>query len=194
MELPELSNLWNAPGNLFINRQLLKEVTLYKVKALLYSLKWSTYFELTLNIIFIFFLQGFISNYFNELRFLIPALILIVVTMVSTVFDIYKLYLFYSLRVDSPVAETQQKVAQLQYLEALEANSMMVIIPLFSAPILIVPAKAFFDFDLYQLGNWMPQYIIGSVVVGLVIAFLLRKLPNEKLKKAIDFLKEIKVD
>ncbi|MEQ9415362.1 MAG: hypothetical protein RIF39_16120 [Cyclobacteriaceae bacterium] len=194
MELPELSQLWNAPGSVAINKQLLKEVTLYKVKALLYSLKWSTYFELTLNIIFFFFLQGFISGHFNEARFLIPALILIVVTIASTVLEFYKLHLFYSLRAEAPVSETQQKVAQLQYLEALEANSMVVIIPLFSAPILIVPAKAFFDFDLYQLGNWMPQYVIGSVVVGLVIAFLLRKFPNEKLKKAIEHLKEIKVD
>jgi hypothetical protein len=194
MELNELTQLWNAPGSVAVNRQLLKEVTLYKVKALLYSLKRSTYFELTLNIIFIFFLQGFILDHFREMRFLIPALILIVVTIASTVLEGYKLYLFYSLHADSPVAETQQRVAQLQYLEALEANSMLAIIPLFSAPILIVPAKAFFDFDLYQLGNWIPQYILGSVVVGLVIAFLLRKFPNEKLKKALDFLKEIKVD
>ncbi|HNP07054.1 MAG TPA: hypothetical protein PKN99_05485, partial [Cyclobacteriaceae bacterium] len=147
-----------------------------------------------LNIIFLFFLQGFISGHLNEMRFLIPALILIVVTIASTVLECYKLYLFYSLRAESPVVDTQQKVAQLQYLEALEANSMAVIIPLLSAPILIVPAKAFFDFDLYQLGNWIPHYIIGSVVVGLVIAFLLRKFPNEKLKKAVAFLKEIKVD
>ncbi|MFZ1806576.1 MAG: hypothetical protein WAU36_05115 [Cyclobacteriaceae bacterium] len=192
MELPELTQLWNAPGSVAINRQLLKEVTLYKVKALLYSLKWSTYFELVLNIIFILFLQGFISGHLNEMRFLIPALILIVVTIASTVLECYKLYLFYSLHADSPVADTQQKVATLQYLEALEANSMLVIIPLFSAPILIVPAKAFFDIDLYQLGNWIPQYVVGSVVVGLVIAFLLRKFPNEKLKKAMAFLKEIK--
>lgn len=194
MELPELTNLWNAPGSVAINRQLLKEVTLYKVKALLYSLKWSTYFELGLNIIFFFFLQGFISGHLNEMRFLIPALILIVVTIANTVLECYKLYLFYSLRAESPVVDTQQKVAQLQYLEALEANSMVVIIPLLSAPILIVPAKAFFDFDLYQLGNWIPQYIIGSIVVGLVIALFLRKFPNEKLKKAVAFLKEIKVD
>ncbi len=194
MELTELAQLWNTPGSVAVNRQLLKEVTLYKVKALLYSLKWSTYFELGVNILFFFFLQGFILDHYNEMRFLIPALILIVVTLSSTVLEFYKLYLFYSLHAESPVAETQQKIARLQYLEALEANSMLAIIPLFSAPILIVIAKSFFDFDLYELGNWMPQYILGSVVVGLVIAFVMRKFPNEQLKKAEAFLKEIKVD
>ncbi|MEP2669536.1 MAG: hypothetical protein ABJH04_11100 [Cyclobacteriaceae bacterium] len=194
MELNELTQLWNAPGSVAVNRQLLKEVTLYKVKALLYSLKRSTYFELVFNILFFFFLQGFILDHFREMRFLIPAIILMVVIIASTILEFYKLHLFYALRADSPVAETQQKIARLQYLEALEANSMVAIIPLVSAPILIVPAKAFFDFDLYQLGNWIPQYILGSVVVGLVIAFLLRKFPDEKLKKALDFLKEIKLE
>ena len=198
MKLEELSGIWNSTDmelekSIKINKQLVKELGLAKVKSRLYEIKWTSIIEIGVNAIFLSFLTGFIFDHFSDFKFSIPAFILLVVTVVSLIIEIYKLTLFYTLDAKSAVIEAQKKLTRLKKLEILDIYSLYIIIPLFSAPFLIVSAKAFLHLSLYAFDmTWLIYYTIGSVVVAVIIIFFLKRYPDKNLSASIAFLHELK--
>ena len=88
MKFEELSGIWNSADmelekSVKINKQLVKELGLAKVKSRLYEIKWTSIIEIGVNAIFLSFLTGFIFDHFSDFKFSIPAFILLVVTVVS---------------------------------------------------------------------------------------------------------------
>jgi uncharacterized membrane protein YdjX (TVP38/TMEM64 family) len=111
----------------------------------------------------------------------------------SLVIEIYKLKLYYSIDASSSVIEAQKKLTKLKKLEIQDIQSLYIIIPLFSAPFLIVTAKAFLNLSLYSFGtNWLIYYTLGSFVVALIIVFFLKRYPDKNLMDSIAFLDELK--
>jgi hypothetical protein len=101
--------------------------------------------------------------------------------------------MLFTINAKASVAEAQRKLSTLKKLEAYDTYSLLVIIPLFSAPFLIVVAKAAAEVSLYEFGSqWIYSYVAGSAVVAGIVVFFLRMCPNKGLQESIDFLKELK--
>ncbi len=198
MKFKELTDIWNSTDmeleqSVQINKELVKQIVLSKVKSRLYEIKWTGIFEIAVGILFFNFLVSFIVAHFADFRFYIPALILLIITVFSLIFEIYRMRLFYTIDSKTAVIEAQKRLAQLKKLEIRDLHSLIIIIPLFSSPFLIVAAKAFLNMDLYAFNtNWLIQLSAGSILVAAVLIFILKKIPNKKLQESINFLNELK--
>ncbi|MEQ9376077.1 MAG: hypothetical protein RIG68_12910 [Imperialibacter sp.] len=198
MEFEQLTNIWNNANptldqTVKINKELVKTISFSKVKSSLSEIKWTSIVQIVVGIWFLDFLSGFAFRHHAEPLFLIPATMLIVITLYSLIFDIGQLVMLFTINAKASVAEAQRKLSTLKKLEAYDAYSLLVIIPLFSAPFLIVVAKAAAEVSLYEFGSqWIYSYVAGSAVVAGIVVFFLRMLPNKGLQESIDFLKELK--
>ena len=198
MKFEELTTIWNSADTTLehtvqINKQLVKDLGLTQVKSKLTEFKWTILFQILVEIIFLNFLIGFIVQNFTAYQFAIPASILLVITSFSLAFEIYQLWLSSTIDSNLTVVEAQKKLVGLQRMEILDMNSLYIIIPLFSAPFMIVAAKAFLNMNLYELGNnWLMYHSAGSVVIAIIIVFFLKMFPNKELIESVSFLNELK--
>jgi len=196
MELHELKNIWNGADNkmesaLKINKSLFMEVSINRIKSNLTSLRWTSYFEIIFNLLFLIYIINFSISHFSEIKFLVPALLLIAFSVYNLVFSYNKLSLHFSINAETPVLYTQKKLEKLKLLELREKQMLLYIIPLFSSIFLIVGAKAFLDIDLYRYLIWLIAQTAASVVIAIIIVFMLKKFPDKNLQKTISFLNEI---
>jgi hypothetical protein len=93
MKFEELAAAWQTndqtlESTIKVNRLLIKDLTFTKIKSSLYEIKWTGYFELVVNVLFYFFLVNFIENHLTQFEFLIPAVLLMVLTIVEIVVEI----------------------------------------------------------------------------------------------------------
>lgn len=197
MKFKELSGIWNSTDmeleqSVQINKELVKQIGLRKVKSRLYEIKWTGIFEIAVGFLFFNFLVNFIVAHFVEFKFFVPAVILLAITLSSLIFEIYRMRLFYTIDAKTAVIEAQKKLAQLKRLEILDIYSLIIIIPLFASPFLIVIAKAFLNIDLYMhFTNWLIQLSAGSILIAAILIYILKRFPNKNLQESIDFLKEL---
>ena len=197
MKFEELSSIWNSvdfelDNTVQVNKQLVKDLGLSKVKSSLSELKLSVIFQIVVGFMFINFIMDFFVQNLTHFQFSGPAFFLLAFTAAGLVVSIYQLWLSLSINAELSVVEAQKKLMRLQTIEVLDIYSILIIIPLFYAPFMIVGAKAFFNFNLYELSsNWFVYQTIGSIVIAGIVVFVLRKFPNKKLKESIDFLNEL---
>ena len=197
MDFQELNNIWNRADesletNLKINKAMLKEVSMQKVKSKLYELKLSSWIEIAFNIPFALFLIGYVIDQFTVIKYSGPAFLLLLISLFSLTFSGYKLYLYYRrIHASQSLVETQKSIEKLKYYEQMEKNLLYVIIPLFSTAFLIVMAQSILNIDLYQYSNWLVLQTAVSLIVALIIVFILKKFPNKKIQESLSFLKEI---
>lgn len=202
MNLEEIKGLWTEnsanenQAQLIINEQLLKEVSVSKVKSLLGEIKFSSWVEVLVNGVFFLFLVGFAIDHIAALKFSLPSIILALFIGFGVGSNIYKLVLLYGLQPNEPIVETQRKVNTIKYIDIVEKNALAVVIPIFLPAFLIVISKAFFDYDFYtiieMMGNWFWVQIIWSAVVGIILVFLLRRYPHKGLRQSLEFLDDIR--
>lgn len=197
MEFKELELLWNSTGNTIeanaaLNQKMIKEITYKKVKGKLLEITGTAYFELIVAIFWTIYLQNFIRDSFGEPRFLIPAIILLGITVFSSILAIRKLHAYYSISADKSISQTQKQLLNLRLLEKIDITSILVIIPLFSAPFFIVIAKAWFNMDLYIFSKQLAYYTIGSLLVAIVLFLIVRIHSFKKIDQAIKQLERFK--
>lgn len=195
-DIQELTKLWNGSDvdineSISINKQLLKEVTISKVRNLLTEIKWNSIIGIAISFWFAQYLIGFILDNYAITKFLIPAVMLLVFTIAEFIQSIYQLVLYYTIHSDAPIIIAQKKVARLKYIEELEINALLILIPLFWCAFLIVVAWSVFDVDIFEWKNVLVYQLIGSIVVAVLITLFLRKHSDGKLKTAAEFLDEI---
>ncbi len=200
MKFEELSGIWNSADlaldkSIQINKELVKNIGISKVRSGLYEIKLTAVIGIIAGIFFSIFLSGFFFNHILDFKFSFPAFILLVIILFSLIIEMYKLILIYTLDSKSPVTEARKKLMRLKKLEILDTYSLCIIIPLFSAPFMIVIAKAFLHLNLYAFNtNWLIYFTAGSIVIALILVFFLRKYPGKNLAKSIAFLNELKED
>ncbi|MDQ6845931.1 MAG: hypothetical protein M3Z92_16560 [Bacteroidota bacterium] len=200
MKFEELSGIWNSADlaldkSIQINKELVKNIGISKVRSGLYEIKLTAVIGIIAGIFFSIFLSGFFFNHVLDFKFSFPAFILLVIILFSLIIEMYKLILIYTLDSKSPVTEARKKLMRLKKLEILDTYSLCIIIPLFSAPFMIVIAKAFLHLNLYAFNtNWLIYFTAGSIVIALILVFFLRKYPGKNLAKSIAFLNELKED
>ena len=197
MNFEELASAWKAndqtlDSTIKVNKLLIKNLAFRKIKSSLYEIKWTGFFELAVNILFYFFLTSFIGNHEGQLEFLIPAICLMALTIVEVAFEIFKLYQILTLDAQESGLKVKEKLTLLKRLEIIDINSLYIIIPVFSGPFFLILAKGLLGINLYQFDlTWMVQYVIGSFVVAIILVFILKRFPNEKLKAAMEFLNKL---
>ncbi len=198
MNFEELSTIWNNQSielekSLQINRELVKSIALAKVKSSVREIKWRAFIGIPAVIYWMMLLVGFVIDNFSDIKFLLPALILLVLSLYNLVFEVYRLVLYYTIDTKSSVTEAQEKMVRLRRLEIIDIYSLLIIIPLFSGPFLIVVAKAIPDLNLYNFDpDWLISYMAGSVLIAAIIVYVLKKFPNKKLTESIAFLRELR--
>ncbi|MBU1820338.1 MAG: hypothetical protein KKG00_02345 [Bacteroidetes bacterium] len=197
MEFQELAKLWNSAdeelgSRIEINRKLVKEVSMRKVRSHLTEVKWTAYFELAVNLLFVQFVGRYVVENLYEVKFLIPGLLLFAMTLFSLIFSSYQLTLYYGIRSGTSVVQTQTKLARLRYLELLDLNLLYIMIPLFYATGIIVAAKAVADYDMYRHASFLFYNTLASAVIAVVLIFILKKYPDKRLKEAQAFVDELK--
>ncbi len=196
MELQELSKIWNGTDSKLesavkINKSLFMEVSMNRIKTDLYTLRWTSFFEIIVNFLFLFFVVNFTASHLSEIKFLIPGLLLFAFSIYSIIFSINKLVLHYGINARTPVIQTQQKLVKLKFLESREKQLLYIFIPLLSPVFLIVGAKFILNLDLYNYMNWLVAQTAASAVIAIIIVFILKKFPDKNLEKSISFLSEI---
>jgi hypothetical protein len=198
MEFKELTEIWKTSANqqedaIHINHQLIKELGFNKIKAGLSEIKWTSLFELIVEVGFSFFLVNFLVNHLGQPAFFIPAAMLFGLMIFNILFESSRLYLYFSISPDLPILENQKKLSQLKKLEIFDMYSLLAIIPVFALPFVIVLAKGLANWNLYQYDmEWMTGFSIGSVVVAIILVVVLRLFPNKKLKEAMSFIEALK--
>ncbi len=197
MNLNEIATLWEDANKgleeqLKINRTLFKEVSVNKLRSQLREIKWTQYFEIIFNFLFLIFLIGFTIDHLLLFKYSIPSATLLGLMFYGFGMNANFLRLYYRIDVRSSVLQTQRIVEKLKYYQVLKTNLLYVIIPLFSVPFLIVLAKALFDFDVYVLGNWLIYYTAGSFIIAMIVVFFLKRFPDKNLEKVQSFLREIR--
>lgn len=203
MEYEELIGIWNNSDmalktNVQVNRKLIKEVAFKKIRSGLFEIKWTSFSELFVDFFWSYFLIGFIIDHFQDYKFSLQALVLLSMAIYGFILSIHKLRTYFSINPGLSVIKTQYKIERLKRLELHSLQSLYFIIPLFSAPFAIVMAKAMLNINLYSfgiLGNALPYYTFGAVVVAVILVFVIKKFPGKRdrnLKESIAFLNELK--
>lgn len=71
-------------------------------------------------------------------------------------------------------------------------RALLVVIPLFATPFLIVFAHAFLGIDLYQWQDHLLRFTLGSAGVAVILVFILQRFPNKDLKQSLEFIRELR--
>jgi hypothetical protein len=198
MNEQDLINIWNEQDvnlekSIRVNQQLLKTVTMEKVKSMLTLFRQTNIFELIVNFLFLFWLVDFIQKHLTSTVLTISSAILFALILASIIANIYNLYLVKSITFDTSILEAQQKIEQMKRYERHSINALYAIIPLTAVPFMLVLAKGFLDLDLYQtLGStYLLSFTLGSILISLLVVSFNKKFSNEEMKKSALFLKEI---
>lgn len=196
MELHELSNIWNGSDNKMestvkINKSLFMEVSINRIKTELSPLRWTSFFEIIVNFLFLIIMIKFSVSRLSEINFLIPGLLLILFSCYSIIFSLKKLNLLYGIKAETPVLFTQKRLRKLKLMEIREKQMLYIFIPLLSPVFLIVGAKAFFNLDLYQFVNWLIAQTAASILIAAIIVYVMKKFPDKNLDRTLSFLQEI---
>jgi hypothetical protein len=196
MELHELTNIWNGSdlkmeSTVKINKTLFMEVSIIRIKTILSPIKRTSYFEIIVNLLFLFPVITFSFSMLSEIKYLIPGLLLIAFTCYNLIFIIKKLFLLYGIDSQTPVLHTQKNLVKLKLMEIRERQMLYILIPLFSPVFLIVGAKAFLNIDLYQFINWLIAQTAASILIAALIVYILKKFPDKNLDRTLNFINEI---
>jgi hypothetical protein len=194
MKFHELKTIWQEQEGATWpepQRILFEESSIREVRKKLWEVRWENYFELLFAGPFLLFLIGFAIDHFSNRFLFVPALILMIGTLAGGVFNIRQLYLYYRISPQNGIIGNQRLVERIRYNQLMEINALLVIIPLFSLPFLILGAQLILNFDLRELDIPLIHFFFGSVVVAAILVFLMRRFPNKALEESARFLEEL---
>ena len=198
MKFEELSSIWHSNDltldkSILINKKFVKNIGISKVASRHFEIKLTAMIGIVIGVLFAIFLFRFIFEYFTDLKFVVPAMILLVTTCFSLIIEFYNLSLLYTINPESTVEDARKKLIRLKKLEIMNVYSLYVIIPLFGAPFMIVMAKAFLHLNLYAFNiSWLIYFTAGSIVIAIILIYFLKKFSGKKLAQSITFLNELR--
>ena len=198
MKFEELSSIWHSNDltldkSILINKKFVKNIGISKVASRHFEIKLTAMIGIVTGVLFSIFLFRFIFEYFTDLKFVVPAMILLVTTCFSLIIEFYNLSLLYTINPESTVEDARKKLIRLKKLEIMIVYSLYVIIPLFGAPFMIVMAKAFLHLNLYAFNiSWLIYFTAGSIVIAIILIYFLKKFSGKKLAQSITFLNELR--
>lgn len=195
MDLDKLKQVWETQDTrswMPIQQELLTNSSILKVRSKLYEVKWENLIELLISVPFFMFIVSFTIDQWENPYLFYPSLGILLFSIASIAFNAYQLYLYYGINPQNGILENQRRVEQIRYNRLMEINALLVIIPLFSVPFLLIGAKLILGFDLWELGSTLISFFLGSIGVAIIIVFLLRRFPNKALEESSQFLQELR--
>lgn len=194
--MTELDILWKdidekmkpeSTGKLFLPDKKMK-----KMKLNLYQIPLNHLLNIILITPFIYFLFNFCIAHYDEVHFIVPSSILLLVTTGSFAYSLLTLKNYYAISSNESILVTQKKMEKLRLLQLWETRSLLVIIPAFSGPFLIVMAKYLANINLYEwMGIQLIWFTAGSLAIAIILVIILQLFPDQKLRESIQYLKEL---
>jgi hypothetical protein len=171
LELDDLQRSWAAQNQrldeaLRLNRQLLSRTELSKVRSAMQRLRVALGVELAMGAVGVLALGSFAADYHSEPRFMIPAVVLLLVALglfASTVAQRVKAG---AIDYDVPVTAIQRRVEELRVSRIRTTQQLLLIAPLLWTPLMIVGMRML-GADAYQLLG--AGYLIANLLLGLAL-------------------------
>lgn len=143
MNEQELKKLWQTTNqklevNFVINKKNADDLTRVKIHSMLGSMKPIKIFTLLIGILWVgigfIVLSSIYINTFTEANkfFLFSATVQVLLTAIALILYIYQLTKIYQVEIDSPILQTQEKLAQLQTSTLWTARIMLLQLPVWT--------------------------------------------------------------
>lgn len=197
MELEEIKKLWSEQDKsldnvMAINTQLLKHTSVNSMKSLLKPFTRYNVFEFISNGIFAIILIGFLVDHYNALRFALPALILLGVSIYTLIQNVIVLKQIQTVDYTTPITTIQKKIASLKLYTIRQANLLYVLIPVFYACFAIVAAEGLLRLDIFIFPTEQLIYqLLGSCLIAPIVVWFLKKFPDKGIESALKFVESI---
>lgn len=197
MELKEIKALWNEQNKsldntLKVNSILLKNASVDTMKSLLRPFTRYNIFEFVSNALFAVILLGFVINHYNEIRFALPGLILLIITLYTLVQNIIVLRRVRTINYLTPITTIQKRIESLRLYNLRQINWLYWLIPLFYACFMIVALKGLIGLDVFVFPTDQLIYqFLGAVVITPIIVWFLKKFPDEGIASSLKFIESI---
>ncbi len=196
MELQEIKQIWiqSDPDNQSSpksHHDLLKEVTVHKVRDLLSEFTLSTWLGHIINAVFLVLTIRYVIENIYNLPFAFVGLLLVLLFAYDVFWSVRHLRLIYTIDFNTPVAVLQRKIGCFLRYEKRERRMLYWVIPVFWVCFVIIGADVFFRINLFDKPLFLVIQFVAATVVGAVMVFFLKLFPDKDMKKAYDFLGDI---
>lgn len=197
MELDDMKRLWKefdvqSEKNLKLNIDLLKSVTMTKLKGHLVGFLLTNIIEVFVYLVFMIPVTGFLIDHFLAWKFSLPALVLLVFSGINVYWNIASLEFFGKLKYDTPVTRLQKKLVRLRKYKYWEGRFSLILAPLFFVSLCMVVVKAIMHIDPFRLPGFLWGYALLIAVIGGVIVWLIVRNDHKELDETNDFLERIR--
>lgn len=124
-------------------------------------------FELACGVLLSLFVGRFLASHFHEPKFALPAAVLGMALLVSTVTSAVCLWILLRLDYSAPVLSIQRRLAEVRATRTRAAQWTLLLAPLLWTPLAIVLSKAWLGLDAYAgLGS---GYVLLNLAVGILV-------------------------
>src|SRR5262245_13781472 len=182
MDLDELKKRWadqeHALGeNIRLSTRLLRASELGKAETALRRLTRLLWLEVVTNGIAAVWLGSFIAAHVSDTRFLVPAAILDVCTVLLLIAGIRQLVAIRTIDYSAPIVRIQRRLESLRIERIRTTKITLLGGPLLWTPLLIVAARGLFGIDLYATvtSAWLLANIFFGVAVIVVAVWVSRR-------------------
>lgn len=196
MELNELATLWQQDHDQSkssrINKELLKTVTISKVRSNLSGFRINALVEVILNSLFAFLMLRALSAVQADLWRMSAIVLILVMAVLGLGVGMIKMVLAYRMTDRLPVLKAQKLMSTIQKISRLEIRSLLLVIPLFCFLFIALVAKAWLQIPLASISSILISWTAASALIAIILYVLLRRFPDKKLEAANEFLQEIR--
>lgn len=198
MELDDFKAIWaqydvKLTENLKLNEELLKKINLDKSKQ---EMQIPLNYEIAsvlINVLFLLFFGISTFTFASELKFLIPGLVAILLSVWWLLTSIRKVNILTKIDYfNSPVIELQKSINTVKQKAILFRRIEYFLLPIYAVAFAPVFVKALYNIDIYYESD---LYIIG-IITSLILYYPLaiwyyKIIYDKKLKATSDFLNEL---
>jgi hypothetical protein len=170
MDLDELKEQWQTLDakvqlGLRLDARLVREVTTARTQTYLGGELWRRMPLLLLDVLAVVWLGSFVADHVHELRYFVPALVLMAFAIFMLAAGARQLALLRGVDYSAPVLRNQQQLGQLRLERVRLTKLVLLASPLLWTPLFIVALEALFGVDAYRLfGGW---YIVANLALGI---------------------------
>ncbi len=196
MDLQEIKQIWIqsdrvTQSSIQSHQDLLKEVTVHKVRGLLSEFTLASWLEHIINTVFLVFTIRYVIDNIYSLKFASVGLILAVLFAYDVFWSVRHLHSIYTIDFNTPVAVLQQKIGSFLRHERRERKLLLWMVPVFWVCFVIVCAHSFIGIDLFGSPVFLLIQFVAAAVVGVLVVFILKLFPDKDMEEAYEFLGDI---
>jgi hypothetical protein len=176
MELDELKLAWHSLDAKVdaahrMHVATVRELKMERAHSALRPLALLIILELSLAIVALLWLGGFLAQYWNVARYAIPGAALHICAILTLVNAVYQLTIVGQIDFSGPVVGAQSMLTKLTAQRARAARCQLLLAALLWTPFAIVVARGLLGFDVYRVFGW--SWINVNLAFGVAMIPLL---------------------